>query len=95
MNYVDLNIVRYAAMTLAVAEQNGETIACQHGYIPICGKPAEYLVPDAVRPGGGGQDLEQRPAWFCREHLEELLGRPPEEQPHFRRLRGAGEDEEE
>ena len=53
--------------------------------------PAAYLVPDATRPGGGGQDVERRPAMFCREHLEEMLGHPPEEQPVFRRVEGPGE----
>lgn len=27
--------------------------------------------------------MERRPAMFCREHLEEMLGHAPEEQPVF------------
>jgi hypothetical protein len=64
LHCVDLNIVRYAAMVLAAAEKNGQTVVCEYGYMPICGEPAEYLVPDATRPGGAGQDIEQRPAMF-------------------------------
>jgi hypothetical protein len=28
---------------------------------------------------------------FCREHLEEMLGHPPEEPSVFRRVEGPGE----
>ena len=48
-------------------------------------------MPDATRAGGGGKDIEQRPAMFCRKHLEELLGHTPEEQPIFRRHSGPAE----
>ena len=41
--------------------------------------------------GGGGRDIEQRPAMFCREHLEKMLGHPPAEQSIFRRLVGPEE----
>jgi hypothetical protein len=92
MQYVELIHVRSAANALAFAEKMGDTIACEYEVgDTICGEPAEYLVPNATRSGGGGQDIEQRPAMFCREHLEELLGHPPEEQPIFRRLRGPDE----
>ena len=61
MNYVDLNVVRYAAMVLVNAEENRQTVGCEHDTENgICGEPAEYLVPDATRPGEG-QDIEQRP----------------------------------
>jgi hypothetical protein len=68
----------------------------QHGFVPCeglehrppCGKPAEYLMPDATRPGHGGSDIEIRPAWFCRKHLSELLGRDPGEQPYLRHIEG-------
>jgi hypothetical protein len=43
----------------------------------VRGKTVEYLVPDAARPGEGGRDAQQRPAMFCREHLEEMLAVPP------------------
>ena len=92
MQYVNLNVVRYAAMVLASAEESGITVGCEHEVGEgICGEPVEYLVPNATRSGGGGQDIEERPAMFCREHLEELLGHAPEEQPIFRRHPGPGE----
>ena len=40
------------------------------------------------------QDVERRPAMFCREHLEEMLGHAPEEQPVFRRVTGPARGEE-
>jgi len=89
VQYVDLNIVRYAAGILAAADELGETIYCE---VQPCEGRAEYLIPDATRPGGGGQDIEQRPAMVCREHAEEMLGNAPEEQPIFRRLEGPGEE---
>jgi hypothetical protein len=55
-------------------------------YAVLCGERAEYLMPDATRSGGGGKDIEIRPAWFCRAHLSELWGRDPGEQPRFRRI---------
>ncbi len=88
MNYVDLNVVRYAAMVLVNADETGQTVGCEHDTENgICAEPAEYLVPDATLPGGG-QDIEQRPAMFCREHLEEMLGHSPAEQSVFRRIVG-------
>jgi hypothetical protein len=56
-----------------------------------CEQPAEYLMPDATRPGSEGSDIEIRPAWFCRRHLSMLLGRDPGEQPHLRRIEGPEE----
>ena len=92
MQYVDLEIVRYAAEILAAAEGAGQNIGCEHEQDEggLCGSPAAYLVPDATRAGGGGQDVERRPAMFCRAHLGEMLGHAPEEQPVFRRLEGPG-----
>jgi hypothetical protein len=100
MNYVEIDTLRYAAMILAAIENappdypGPRNPVCEHGYSPPCGEDAEYLVPDSARPGGGGQDVEMRPAWFCREHLEEMLGHPPAEQPIFRRIVGPEQQEE-
>jgi hypothetical protein len=92
LQYVDLEIVRYAAKLLETVERNGKVVMCEakegEG---ICGDPVAYLVPDATPAGGGGQDIERRPAIFCREHLEEMLGHPPEEQPIFKRLEEPGD----
>jgi hypothetical protein len=94
VNYVDINVVRYAAMTFAVAEKNGQGVVCEDWRDGrLCPKPVEYLIPDATRPGGGGRDIEQRPAMVCREHAEKMLGYAPNEQPIFRRLRGSGEED--
>ncbi len=60
-------------------------------YAAPCKERAEYMMPDATRGGGGGKDIEIRPAWFCRIHLSELLGRAPGEQPLFRRIEGPEE----
>ena len=89
MQYVDLKIVRYAAAILAAADEAGLTISCEEGHLEA---PAEYLIPAATRAGGGGRDVEQRPAMVCREHLEEMLGHAPEEQPLFRRIEGPADD---
>lgn len=93
LQYVDLEIVRYISSILASAEKRGITLACSYeaAEAKLCGKPVEYLVPDATRSGGGGYDIEQRPAMFCREHLEEMLGHAPEEQPIFKRFEGPDE----
>ncbi len=95
MQYIDLDIVRHAAAILAAVEEAGQNIGCEYEQPEgrLCGRPAVYLVPDATRPGGGGQDVERRPAMFCREHLEEMLGHAPEEQPVFRRVVGPERDE--
>jgi len=91
LQYVDLNIVRYAAEVLRAAEESDTVIACEFEEGKgICGEPVSYLVPVAARAGGGGQDIEARPGMFCRAHLEEMLGHPPEEQPIFRRIEGPG-----
>ena len=96
MQYVDLEIVRYAAGILAAVEEAGQNVGCEAERPAggLCGQQAVYLVPDATRPGGGGQDVERRPAMFCREHLQEMLGHAPEDQPVFRRLEGPGFDPE-
>ena len=94
MNYVEVNTLRYGAMIITTMEAAPEEYpgprypTCEYGYYPPCGERADYFVPDATRPGGGGQDVEMRPAWFCRDHLEEMLGHPPVEQPLFRRIVG-------
>jgi hypothetical protein len=89
VQYVDLNVVRYAAGILAAAEEIGETVYCE---AQPCGHPAAYLIPDATPAGGGGHDIEQRPAMVCRVHAEEMLGHAPQEQPIFRRIEGPGEE---
>ncbi len=91
MQYVQLDVMRFAAMLLAAADEAGQTIVCEVGPHE---EPAAYLIPNATRAGGGGQDVEQRPALVCREHLEEMLGHAPEDQPIFRRLQGPGPDPE-
>ena len=78
MQYVELEVVRYAAGMLAAAEEAGHTLVCE---AQPCERPIKYLVPDATRAGKDGQDVEQRPAIVCREHLEEMLGHTPEDQP--------------
>ena len=96
MQHVDLNVVRYAAMVLVTADENGIIVGCEYA-LPeggVCGEPAEYLVPDATRAGGGGQDIEQRPVMFCGERLEEMLGYPPAEQPIFGRIQGPEQGDE-
>ena len=95
MQYVDLAIVRHTAAILVAAEEAGQNVGCEYEQDErgrLCGQPVAYLVPDATRPGGGGQDAERRPAMFCGEHLEEMLGHPPEEQPMSRHLRDPGPD---
>ena len=91
MQYVDLEVVRYAAGMLAAAEEAGHTLACE---AKPCERPPAYLVPDAIPPGGGGQNVERRPTIVCREHLEGMLGHPPEEQPIFGRLERPERDQE-
>lgn len=90
MQYVELDIVRHAAAILAAVEEAGQNVGCE-AELPergLCANPAAYLVPDATRAGEGGQDVERRPAMFCQDHLEEMLGHPPEDQPVFRRVAG-------
>ena len=70
MQYVDLEVVRYAAGMLAAAEEAGNTLVCE---AQPCERLIKYLVPDATCPGADGQDVEQRPAIDCREHPEEML----------------------
>jgi hypothetical protein len=85
-------MLRLQAQTLREREE-------RHGFVPCeglenvssCAAPAEYLMPDATRPGDGGSDIEIRPAWFCRKHLGTLLGRDPGEQPILRHIEGPEE----
>ena len=78
MQYVELEVVRYAAGMLAAAEEAGHSLVCE---AQPCERPIKYLVPDATLPGADGQDVEQRPAIVCWEHLEEMLGHAPDDQP--------------
>jgi uncharacterized protein (DUF779 family) len=50
-----------------------------------CFKTAEYLIADGTRVSAGG-DIEAAPQWICREHLEEILGHAPIQQPIFHRI---------
>ena len=50
-----------------------------------CFRTAEYLIADGTRVSAGG-DIEAAPQWVCREHLEEILGHAPVEQPIFHRI---------
>ena len=92
INYVHIEVLRLQAQILAHLEKSQGYVPCEGlDYSGSCGAPAEYMMPDATRTGGGGSDIEIRPAWFCRTHLSELLGRDPGEQPHFRRIIGPEE----
>jgi hypothetical protein len=85
-------VLRLQAQILEQLEEWQGFVPCEGlEYSGPCGEPAEYMMPDATRPGGGGSDIEIRPAWFCRAHLSELLGRDPGEQPVFRRIEGPEE----
>lgn len=102
MNYISVDVLRYAAMVMESIEKAKELypdqpagLACQyqeeHGGRP-CGRTAKYLVADGTRVLAGG-DIEEGPLWFCREHLEEELGELVREQPLFRRTEGFAGDE--
>jgi hypothetical protein len=80
-----MDIVRHAAAMLADAEEAGQNVGCEaeEDEGRLCGRPAVYLVPDATRAGGGGQDVGRRPAMYCRGHLQGMLGHAPEERPGF------------
>jgi hypothetical protein len=117
LNYVSMDVLRWAAMMLEMERQiieqeeppegtershealeewerqREEVIAhglfrCGWQQDPLsqpCLKPAEYLIADGTRVSGGG-DIEAAPQWACREHLEEILGHAPDEQPIFGRI---------
>ncbi len=92
MNYIHVDMLRLQAQTLQALEERQGFVPCEGlENVTSCEAPAEYLMPDATRPGGGGSDIEIRPAWFCRKHLSTLLGRDPGEQPVIRRIEGPEE----
>ena len=92
INYIHIDMLRYQAQELQELEAHQMSMPCEGlENMTSCEAPAEYLMPDATRPGSGGSDIEIRPAWFCRRHLSMLLGRDPGEQPHFRRIEGSEE----
>ena len=100
MNYVSLQILRYAAMLDSIERYKAEHPEARVGLtcnwqpnsesLP-CGKPAEYLVPDGTRVATGG-DIEAAPQWFCKEHLEHELKAPVREQPIFERIQSFGKE---
>ena len=80
-------MLRVQAQVLQAIEEQQGFVSCERSDDPNpCRELAEYLVPDATQHSSGGLDIEIRPAWFCREHLSELLGRDPGEQPFFRHI---------
>ncbi len=100
MNYVSVEVLRYAAAVMAVVDHASDEAAValrcnwqEAPDVPPCGGPATHLVADATRVSAGG-DIEEAPQWFCREHLELELGEPVREQPIFRRLEGPTPDAE-
>jgi hypothetical protein len=48
MQYVRLDIVRYAAAILAAANEANQTLFCE---VQPCEEPVAYLIPNAARPG--------------------------------------------
>jgi hypothetical protein len=89
INYIHIDMLRFQAQALQQLEAHQGVMPCEGlENVSSCEQPAEYLMPDATRPGGGGSDIEIRPAWFCRKHLSILIGRDPGEQPYFRRVEG-------
>jgi hypothetical protein len=92
INYIHIDMLRYQAQELQELEAHQRSMPCEGlENMSSCEQPAEYLMPDATRPGSGGSDIEIRPAWFCRRHLSMLLGRDPGEQPHLRHIEGSKE----
>jgi hypothetical protein len=99
MNYVSIDVLRYAAaivekMRNAPEEANAQFI-CEYQAHPgsgtiDCWRQPEYLVPDSTRVSGGG-DIERKPMFFCREHTAEIVGEELEEQPVFGRIVNPGE----
>jgi hypothetical protein len=92
INYIHIDMIRYQAQALQELEAHRGVMPCEGlENVRSCEQPAEYLMPDATRPGDGGSDIEIRPAWFCRKHLCTLLGRDPGEQPILRHIEGPEE----
>jgi len=95
VNYVQLDRLIEAAHIIAGFANNPEerhrgAVPCSYEpdapeSLRACGEPAVYFVPDATRASAGG-DIEQAPQYYCREHLEEILGEPP---PNSRPLAGS------
>jgi hypothetical protein len=104
MNYASIEVVQYAARIMdAMRRFKEEHPEDEDPGVPLCNwqphpsarpclRPAEYLVPDASRVSAGG-DIEAAPQWYCKAHLEQELGAPVREQPLFRRIEGAWQDE--
>lgn len=97
MNYVSVELIREASRIMAAIERFQQEhpeilsgLVCGRQPAPgtaRCGRPAEYLVADYTWITEVG-DIEEAPAWRCRQHLEQELGRQVEEQPVFRRSPG-------
>ncbi len=93
MNYVSLELVRHVAAQLAEADAAGHEMICGLGASEdsprrLCRRRGTHLIPTTHRPfyPGGAPSYEatairQHPRLICREHLEEMLGHPPEDQP--------------
>ena len=94
MNYVSLEVIKYAASIMqALREAPKEAnvrFVCEHQSSPgsvtlDCQNRPEYLLPDATRVSAGG-DIERKPMFLCGEHTAEIVGEEPQEQPIFRRI---------
>jgi hypothetical protein len=90
VNYVSLELVRHVAAQLAEADVMGHEPICGFGaseepLTRVCRRPGTHLIPSTFRPFYGHNPereataIRQHPRLICREHLEELLGYPPEE----------------
>ena len=79
LQYIELDIVRHAAAILADVEEAGQNVGCEYEMPEgrLCGRPAVYLVPDAMRAGGDGQDVERGPDSTRGYRAWPKGGRPP------------------
>ncbi|MCA1729271.1 MAG: hypothetical protein LC751_07640 [Actinobacteria bacterium] len=95
MNYIHTDVLEYAAKVMAAVEDH-DGIRC--GWLleragRPCGEPATYLAAgsDLVAANthvGARDDIQSGPQWLCREHLELILGGPPEDQSVFGHIVG-------
>ena len=95
INYLHTDVLAYAARIMDAVEGH-EGIRC--GWLleqagRPCGAPATYLAVGgnlvaSDAPVDAGGDVKSGPQWFCREHLELVLGGPPEDQPVLGHITG-------